>query len=275
MASQVGKQLADILTKRGVPFIQRFTTHPGHATELSREAVENGAETVLAVGGDGTSFETAVGLMGTKTALGVIPAGTGNDFIKATGTPAKWMDALDFILTHPARPVDAGRINDTYFLNVCGTGFDVMVLDYAEKAKKYVRGLLPYLYGVVRTIFSYRPCPMHIQLDDGTVLDGGYLVCSVANGRYIGGGIPICPVAEVGDGLLDVVVVDNVPRWKIPFYLPSLMSGTLLKRRIAHHYRCVSCTLSSPSMRLNLDGEILPMSQACFTCLPKALLLHW
>ena len=101
------------------------------------------------------------------------------------------------------------------------------------------------------------------------------MICSIANGRYIGGGIPIASMADVEDGLLDVLVVDAVPRWKIPFYLPSLMGGSLYKRKVAHHYRVKTCSLSSPGMMLNLDGEILPIEESHYRIFTDALKVHW
>ena len=77
------------------------------------------------------------------------------------------------------------------------------------------------------------------------------------------------------DGLLDVLVVDAVPRWKIPFYLPSLMGGSLYKRKVAHHYRVKTCSLSSPGMMLNLDGEILPIEESHYRIFTDALKVHW
>ena len=248
LAKHIGEEAAKRLADKGIPFDFHLTDHPGHATELAQLAAQAGHETVVAFGGDGTVTETAAGLRGTRTALGIVPAGTGNDFIKTVALPKQWDEALDFILTHPPRPVNTGMMNDRFFMNVCGAGFDVMVLDFAESAKKKVRGIWPYLYGVLR---------------------------SIGNGRFIGGGIPITPLADVTDGLFDVLVVDAVPRWKIPFYLPSLMLGKLHQHAIAHRYLASTCTLSSPHMRLNLDGEILPIESAHFVCETDALLLHW
>ncbi len=207
--------------------------------------------------------------------MGVIPAGTGNDFVKAIGTPRRWEDALDYVLTHPARPLDTGVINDSFFINVCGTGFDVMVLEYALRAKKHARGIWPYLYGVIAAIRAFKPFEMLVEIGDELKLKGQYMICTIANGRYIGGGIPILPAAEVDDGLLDVMVVDTLPSWRIPFYLPAILGGTLMKKKIAHHYRAPRCALSSPGMRLNLDGEIIPMESARFECRPASLLAHW
>lgn len=263
------------LTERGIPYELHKTAHPTHATEIARKAAAQGIETVIAIGGDGTVTETAAGLHGTQTALGIIPSGTGNDFIKTAGIPAGWEDALEAILTKPARPVDTGVINDRFFINVCGTGFDVMTLDFAEKAKKYVHGLLPYLYGVFRAIVAFKPIEMHIEIGDGTVLDGKYMICSIANGRFFGGGIPIAPLAAVTDGLLDVLVVDAVPRWKLPAYLVPLMMGKLHECKISHRFLTSKCKLQCRNMRLNLDGEILPMEEAIFACETDQLLLHW
>lgn len=263
------------LKQRGIAYELLQTTHPTHATQLAREAAERGAETVIAIGGDGTITETAAGLHGTKTALGIIPSGTGNDFIKTAGIPADWEAALELILTKPARPVDSGVINDRFFINVCGTGFDVMTLDFAEKAKKFVRGLLPYLYGVLRAIVAFKPIQMHIEIGDETVLDGKYMIFSIANGRFFGGGIPIAPLAAVTDGLLDVLIVDAVPRWKLPAYLVPLMTGKLYKCKVAHRYLTKHCRITCPGMRMQLDGEIIPMEEAVFTCKNDQLYLHW
>ena len=274
-ALTVGQKVDAILTERGIEHNVRYTESVGHATQLAREAAQQGVTTVLCVGGDGTLNETAAGLVGTQTALGVIPAGTGNDFIKVIGTPKKWDEALDYVLTHPAHPLDTGIINDSFFINVCGAGFDVMVLEYALKAKKHARGIWPYLYGVLAAIKAFKPFEMLVEISDDLKLKGKYMICSIANGRYIGGGIPIMPRALVDDGMLDVLVVDNVPSWRIPFYLPALLGGTLLKTKIAHHYRTPRCQLTSHNMRLNMDGEIVPMETARFEIRPASLMAHW
>ena len=263
------------LDERGIAYQLYQTDHPTHATKIAREAAKQGVETVIAIGGDGTITETAAGLHGTKTALGIIPSGTGNDFIKTAGIPGDWETALENILTKPARPVDTGSINDQFFINVCGAGFDVMTLDFADKAKRYVRGLLPYLYGVLRTIVAFKPVEMHIEIGDDLVLDGKYMIFSIANGRYFGGGIPIAPLAAVTDGLLDVLIVDAVPRWKLPAYLVPLMMGKLYKCKVAHRYLTNRCRITSPGMRMQLDGEIIPMEEAVFFCEKDQLLLHW
>ncbi len=274
-AKRVGEKVMEALLHRAIACKAYFTESPGHATQIAKEAVHRGTDTVLAVGGDGTAYEAASGLIHSKTALGLIPAGTGNDFIKSIGVPKSPQKALDHILSHPPRLVDMGRINDKLFLNVCGTGFDVSVLEYSMKAKKLVRGMLPYLYGVIRTIFSFKPVRMHIEIDEETTLDGTFLQCSVANGRYIGGGIAISPTSQVDDGLLDVVVLRSIPNWKMFFYLPGLLLGRVHSFSITSHYRCHEVAIDAPGMHMNVDGEMLPIEKVRFSPVKDALWVHW
>lgn len=275
LAQSVGRQAAQLLESRGVSYRLLTTQHPGHATDLARQAVGEGAQAVLSVGGDGTALEVASGLVDSGVPLGIVPAGTGNDLIKTTGTPARPLEALEFILSHSPRPIDTGRLNDRLFLNVCGTGFDVMVLDFAATAKKYLHGLLPYLYGVICAIWRFKPVPIRLTLEDGTEINDDVLVCTVANGRVIGGGIPIAPCAEINDHLLDVLVLKKQPRWRLPLYLPGLLKGKILGFDIATHYRCRRCRLYSSGMRLNADGEIFPLDEADFESQQGRLLLFW
>lgn len=274
-ALKIEQQLKEEMTRRALECRFVHTTAPGHATDLAREAASAADCTgVIAVGGDGTSFEVACGLMNTGVPLGIIPAGTGNDFIKTVGVPKKPLAALEFILTHKPRPVDVGGLNERLFLNVCGTGFDVTVLDYTLAAKKYVRGILPYLIGLVRGIFHY--APVHVRFTaDGVTQERDVLICSVANGRFFGGGIPICPDAAPDDGLIDLIVVENRPRWMIPFYLPGLMLGRVLKFKITTHKRCSEVAIVSKGMRLNVDGEVFNIDEANFSINRGALSMFW
>lgn len=263
------------LARRGVEARFLHTEAPGHATQIAREAAADaGCTGVIAVGGDGTCYEVACGLMGAETPMGIIPAGTGNDFIKSVNIPKKPLQALELILRGQARPVDVGQMNERLFINVSGTGFDVTVLDFTLQAKKYVKGILPYLYGLIRGISHYKP--VHVRFTvDGETQERDVLFCAVANGRYFGGGIPICPEAAPDDGAFDFIVVENRPRWMIPFYVPGLLMGRVLKFGITTHRKCQSLRLESTGMRLNMDGEVFPMDVAEYRMLPGKLRLFW
>ena len=274
-ARKVGEMALAYLQSKNIDHELVFTEYVGHATELARSAAQNGRETVIAVGGDGTVAETAAGLMHTECAMGILPAGTGNDFIKSLGIPKNGQSALEFLLSHPPRAIDAGLMDERFFMNIGGSGFDVMVLDYALIAKKHMKGMLPYLYGVLRAIKNFTPYEMHIEIGKDIRLDGKFLICSIANGMFFGGGIPIAPQADVADGLFDIIVVDAMPRWKIPFYLPGLLAGKILSYKVSRHYRSNTASMSANGMRINLDGEIIQMEKAAFTCVRNALRVHW
>ena len=274
-ALETMEKIGESLKARGLAYRVLRTEKPGHAMALARDlAAEAGVRAVVSVGGDGTAFEVACGLAGTGKPMGIIPGGTGNDFIKTAGIPRDPMAALELILSGEPSPVDMGGLNEGGFLNVCGTGFDVTVLDNAESLKRKYRGLLPYFLGLLKAIFRYRP--VHLKLIvDGEAEEGDYLICSVANGRYIGGGIPICPAAEIRDGMLDVVLVENVARRKIPLYLPGLMMGRVLRFRITRHRLAREVILEGKNLRVNVDGEIFSMDRVRFAVRPGVLnLIH-
>ena len=260
--------------KDGLDAVFVRSERQGHTTELAREAAAAGG-TVVAVGGDGTNYDVAAGLLGSGAALGIIPAGTGNDLIKTLGIPKDPEAAYEYMLSHDPRPMDIGTVNGRPFLNVFGTGFDVSVLDHTEKFKKRFRGLLPYLLGLIGAIFGNKPVRVAIGKEGSAPEEREILICSVANGRFIGGGIPICPVADPGDGKLDLVTVQYVPRWRIPFYLPGLMGSKILGFKITRHELVSSVTLRSEGMRVQIDGEIQPMDEAVLEIKPGALMVRY
>ena len=274
-AEAVRREIENEMNARHIAYSFMQTEHPGHATELAAAAAGNSdCEAVIAVGGDGTAFEVASGLLDSGKPFGIIPAGTGNDFIKSTGTPKKPMDALAFILSKKPRPADVATLNGRMFLNVCGCGFDVTTLDYTIEAKKRFRGILPYLIGLVRAIAHYKPVPVKLNVN-GLELEQDALICAVANGQFFGGGIQICPQATIDDGKLDMVLIDHKPRWMIPFFLLPLLLGQVLKFPFTHHIRCQHAVIESPGMRMQIDGEIFTMDRAEIQLLPGQLMLYW
>ena len=272
-ASATMQRLEEKLKDGGVAYRVFRTEGPGHATKIASDlAGEDEVAAVVSVGGDGTAGEVAAGLTGTDKPMGIIPAGTGNDFIKSAGIPNDPDKALEVLLNGRETRIDTGTVNEILFLNVCGTGFDVTVLDFAESEKEKHRGLTPYFLGLIKAIFHYRSVCLTLTAD-GENEKGHYLICSIANGRYIGGGIPICPAADIEDGKLDLVMIRNVRRWQIPFYLPGLMMSRDLKFRITRHRKVSSVLIEGTNMRINIDGDIRSMSHAEFRIRPASLVL--
>ena len=274
LAEKEEQALLAELDRRGLEWKALRTERPGHAGELAREAAAY-ADTVVAVGGDGTASEVAGGLMGTGVPMGIIPAGTGNDFVKTAGIPTEPLAALRHLLEKPARPIDICTINGRAFLNVCGTGFDVQVLDCAEKFKARMKGLLPYMLGLLQAIASYRPVHLRCRIDGGETKELDALICAVANGQYIGGGIPICPGAKPDDGRLELVLLRHRPRYLLPFCVPGLMLKRVLNFKITTHLLCTRVEMEGERMRVQVDGEISGMDRADVLVHPGQLLLHW
>lgn len=265
------ERLKEKLETAGISYTVSLTERSGHATQIAAGlADDEKVDVVVSVGGDGTAGEVAAGLSGTGKTMGIIPAGTGNDFIKSAGIPNNPDQALDLLLHGETEKIDTGKVNDRFFLNVCGTGFDVTVLDYAEDEKKKHRGLTPYFLGLIKAVFHYRSVRLSLSVD-GQKEEGQYLICSVANGRYIGGGIPICPDADICDGKLDAVLIRNIHRWQIPFYLPGLMMSRALRFKITRHCRVSEIRIEGKNLRINIDGDIQTMSEAVFRISPASL----
>ena len=265
--------LGEMLSERCIEYRVYQTERPGHATQIAAKlAADPEIGAVVSVGGDGTAGEVAAGLTNTGKPMGIIPAGTGNDFIKSAGIPNDPGKALDLLLKGKPVPIDTGTVNERFFLNVCGTGFDVTVLDYAESEKEKHRGLTPYFLGLIKAIFHYQSVHLTVTAD-GEKEEGQYLICSIANGRFIGGGIPICPAAEIQDGLLDLVLIRGVSRWQIPLHLPGLMMSRALKFRITRHRKVREVRIEGNNLRINIDGDIVSLSSADFRIKPASLIM--
>ncbi len=269
------------LEQKKISYRRWETTAPGDATQLARQAAEehrsqpDPSDLLLVIGGDGTFLESVQGMMDSELPIAEIPAGTGNDFLKTLQVPRKPLPALEHILVAKPRKIDLGTVNEDLFANECGAGFDVTVLDHAESAKRYARGLAPYLWGVIKAIFTHRSRTMEIIADGETLFQGDCLVFSVANGGFIGGGIPISPQATVTDGFFDLIVIKNCSRLRMVSYLPGLLVGKILTfKHTVIHKKVKEVSVYSPDgqpLRVNVDGEISNRAQCHFKILPGQL----
>ena len=262
-----------VLRGKGIPFAVSLTEGPRHAETLALAAGETKADRLLVIGGDGTLSEAAAGAVGAGLPMGIIPAGTGNDFVKTVDIPMDPDGALGCFLAGSPKDTDALRLNDRLVLNEAGTGFDVMVLEYARHAKRFVKGLLPYLYGVIQTIFRFRSVHLTYQADDSAPVTRDVLVIGAGNGRFIGGGIPIAPEADPADGLMDFVLVEKMKKGRMLSVLPGLLQGKILTFPETEFTRVKKLILEGAGLVMNIDGEIVPMERVSLEVLPGALKL--
>lgn len=210
------------------------TVYPTHATELARQAAEQGYDLVVALGGDGTVHEVVNGLMQVpverRPALGVVPIGSGNDFAHAIGVPKTADHALAHALQGQASPIDLGLMTDEtgrreYFDNTLGMGFDTVVTIRSHKLP-LLRGFLMYLVAVIQTIIvNHKPVRMEIKIDDKTI-EQANIMLTICNGPRQGGGFLVAPSAKNDDGLLNYAMIGSCSRLTMFRLLPEVMQGT-------------------------------------------------
>jgi diacylglycerol kinase (ATP) len=266
------QRIKEILDEKREKYKVVETEYPGHATVIAKDAVKNGVKRIVAVGGDGTLLEVANGMIGENAVMGIIPAGTGNDFIKAVGIPNDPDTALEILLREKHKRVDIGLADEKrYFLNISGTGFDVEVLKNTEKVKRFLTGLTAYYTAVLMAVFGYRFKKVTLKME-GRTIEKKVLLVAVANGISYGGGMKVAPEASIEDGLLNVTVVEKMPRWRIPIDLPKFVKGEHETIKYIEKYKCESVTIETEKEEpLNMDGEITGSTPVTFKVVKNAI----
>jgi diacylglycerol kinase (ATP) len=261
-----------ILKKHRKEYVIKTTEYKEHATALASDAVGKGYEGIISVGGDGTLHEVACGLKDTEEILGVIPAGTGNDYRDAIGVSADVAEALGTILAGHSRRMDIGLMsNGKSFINLVGTGFDVCVLKNTNRVRRVFTGGIAYILGIVMSLLGFKSVEIDITMD-GERMKRTVLLIAVANGTCFGGGLRISPDSDTEDGLFNVVIINRIARPRILLELPKLKKGQIDKISVAEQFTCreimVECKEAQP---LDIDGEIACETPMTFTLKPKAL----
>lgn len=253
-----------------------------HANEIDHEIIESrgrgdvekqvqlqinrGAEKIIVAGGDGSVHEAVNGVLQADrpAALGVIPLGTGNDFAKACTMPPHWEDATILLADRirsdaPSHNIDVGQMNDRYFANGAGIGFDAKVTGIAEKNRLPI-GDLVYLVAIFRAMWEGVTTP-ELRIDFGNDSYTGRLtLANISNGDWVGGMFQIAPMAKNDDGELDLVFAKPISNWKLLRLLPRLMQGTHIGQPEVVHARIRHCEIvATAPIPSHLDGEIQPM----------------
>ena len=278
-------ELEQALRDAGADF-DIVTTHAvGGATELAWQGVERGYGRIVAIGGDGTINEVVNGIkgaeasLGRRTQLGVIPLGTGSDFIKALdGVEANDIHGgIRRAVGERVRAVDLGRVRvgesaPRFFINALGVGLDAQVAAESLKLTK-LKGLAVYLVAIIRALANYKAHPMTVEYD-GSRIHRRLLFASSANGRCQGGGFWLTPDALIDDGLLDLCMIDNLRLDEIIRYIPRLMEGThtSLKQVTMSRARNITITCAAP-LPVATDGEVIATDarQIAVEVLPGAI----
>jgi diacylglycerol kinase (ATP) len=203
-AEHIHRAFADV----GVTDV-RFTTAIGQEQEIAQQAIREGATTLVACGGDGTWGNVANGIIkaGSKARLCILAAGTGNDFAKTLNIPAMDIDRMAKLAVEgPDLLIDVGRIEDKYFLNIAGFGFDIAVLEDIESIW-WLKGVFLYKYAAIKQLFSYKGLPIGITSPARKRETKAHLMVIIANAKFFGGTFTIAPNADLTDGLLDAIAI--------------------------------------------------------------------
>ncbi len=244
-----------------------WTPSSGSATALARQAAEQGADLIISVGGDGTINEIINGIIqsSTQPALGIIPAGWANDFIKSTSIPRDILQACQIISRKKTRMIDVGLINEeTYFANVCGIGFDADIAALANQMKTrypHWKTLSAYVYvfATIQKLLSSLPSFQAKITIDGHVLEKELLLVAIANGRIEGGKFNITPKAEIDDGLLDICIIEKMNRFRCLYLLPKAIKGTHHEVSEVSFFKGKDILIElNKSVTAQVAGEILP-----------------
>jgi diacylglycerol kinase (ATP) len=242
--------------KEGVEFRLFTTTRPGDGVGQARLARIAGYERIVILGGDGTVNEVGQVLLGTNAILGVLPGGSGNDFLKMLSKKNSLEEAMRIAFLGEPHEVDVGTANGRPFFNVVGIGFDARV------ALKAMRSRLPgfpgYIWAVFKALRNHRPLPLEIELDQLKFSENVTLV-SVGNGRSSGGGFYLTPRAKLDDGLFDICIMGFFPRSKVFNVLPRALKGTHVRLDGVRVYRSRRILVrSAEGFPVHIDGEPQP-----------------
>ncbi|MFI9212151.1 diacylglycerol kinase [Streptomyces sp. NPDC053253] len=249
------------------------------ALRRAREAVEAGTGALVAVGGDGMISLALQAVAGTRTPLGVIAVGTGNDFARTLGLPvrdpaAAARAAAELLKDTGGHAMDLGRITGTgtsrWFGTVLASGFDSRVNDRGNRMR-LPAGRFKYDLAILAELAAFRPVPYRLTLDDGRVVETDATLVAVGNGTSYGGGMRICAEARTDDGLLDVTVVGPCSRTTLIKVFPRVYRGTHLDHPAVTTYRVRSLTLDAPGITAYADGEPLGHLPLTVECVPGAL----
>jgi len=230
-----------------------YTEYAGHGTLLSKEAADLSYFAVVAVGGDGTINEIASELKNTNTALGVIPFGSGNGLSYHLGIKRDIIHAISIINLCEKALIDTAMINDTFFINVSGIGFDAKVAFMTKLNKK--RGFWPYFIQTIKEIWGFRYMKMKISHGDKQ-WTASYAMVSVANGSMYGYDFSIAPKASIIDGLFDVVLVKKAPIFRYLSLAFRMYFRSLHKSSLVTYFSCPTITIETLDAEyFHVDGE--------------------
>ncbi|MEO6903044.1 MAG: YegS/Rv2252/BmrU family lipid kinase [Bacteroidia bacterium] len=229
-----------------------YTTKPKHATKLAIQAANKGFDIVVAVGGDGSVNEVAKGLLNTNTAMAIIPSGSGNGLARHLKIPMNLKKAMNIINQANETFIDTIQFNEEIAVNIAGLGFDAHIgWEFAKFGK---RGLVSYVKVIIRELFNYKAHSFQLIIDGKTVDKIAYFI-SIANGSQWGNNATIAPLADIKDGILDVVIVKKFSFIKSFEIAYKLFKKTINTCNVVEIIKTKEMIIKQSSNIAHVDGE--------------------
>lgn len=262
------------------------TERAGHATELARQAVNDGVEIVVAVGGDGTVNEIASALVGTETALIIVGTGSGNGLARDLGMfGLSTKKIIERIKENKSYRIDCGEVLGRKFFCTCGSGFDALIGHLFAQTK--VRGFLTYIKLSLKAYINYKPQTYTLRTENGDTTHEAF-VLNIANNKQFGNNAYIAPMANLQDGLFTVTIIKPFKWYNIPYMAYSLFFKKMHTNKFVETFDCGDCILVLPNSDtepvevpvtdnakayLHIDGEPINTNSNSFSVkmLPNSL----
>jgi len=267
-------------------FVLEVTSQPGHATEMTRTALQHGADLIVAVGGDGTINETLNGffngkkLVRRKARLGFLAGGTAKDVVRNLRLP-ETMESQIRNLGGGRHSIDVGRVTyrdtsgkktERLFINDCQAGIAASVVRMVTPGLKRLGGKVAFGIGGTLSALSYRGRQMTVELDNKETIEGRFLGVVVANGRFAGGGMDFAPRSSIDDGILDVIIIRDQPVLTRLFNFPKIYSGSHIELPWILYRKAKRVRLDSKqSVEIEADGELLGRLPCDISLIPRIL----
>lgn len=249
-----------------------YTEYAGHATILAKDAANEGFDTVVAVGGDGTVNEVAQALIGSKTALYIVPMGSGNGLARHLHIPLLPQKAMQQLPNTVKQAIDVGIVNEKFFFCTAGLGFEAHVSHVFAKQKS--RGLTTYAKSSLSSFFNYKPHSYEIKIDGQSKNLDAFMV-TVANVSQFGNNFFISPQADAADGYLDLCIVKPLRYYQVPTLVAQAFGKQIHKNpnvEIIHGKKIEVFCKNKAVIQAHIDGEPIELpANVCFEVLPQRL----
>ena len=259
------------------PVALRLTRRRGDAEKFAREAIRKKCDSIVTAGGDGTLNEVINGIArrASKVCIGLVPLGTGNDFARSLGLPATVDENIDILLSAQTTPIDLVRVESDrtrYFVNVSAGGFSGIVDEKLTPEIKHTWGPLAYIRSAAAALPELHAYRTDLVFDDEERLSVELYNVVIGNGRFVAGGLPIAPDADLSDGLLDVVVIPRRPAAEMALLAAEVLLGKHLSSNAIIFRRAKKIAVRSrPGMWFNVDGELVGNEPAVFQVVSRGL----